>query len=136
MNCNALPAAVVAALVGSAVLAGCGGTSEPPTAAAPSKSSAVSGQHADKGMRSALSAQRGRSGTVKVWNATKGFGFIKDAETGNEIFVHITGLRAPLKTLEPGQAVRYLGRPGRKTIDAIDVTLVGSFVAKSGQRGG
>lgn len=33
-----------------------------------------------------------KNGTVKFFNHTKGFGFIKDVETGEEIFVHATGV--------------------------------------------
>ena len=31
-------------------------------------------------------------GIVKFFNETKGFGFIKDEESGEEYFVHVTGL--------------------------------------------
>ncbi|MZP57020.1 MAG: cold shock domain-containing protein, partial [Bacteroidales bacterium] len=31
-------------------------------------------------------------GTVKFFNVSKGFGFIKDAESENEYFVHVSGL--------------------------------------------
>ncbi|MEA3505769.1 MAG: cold shock domain-containing protein, partial [Bacteroidota bacterium] len=31
-------------------------------------------------------------GTVKFFNDTKGFGFIKDEESENEYFVHVSGL--------------------------------------------
>lgn len=33
-----------------------------------------------------------KKGTVKFFNYTKGFGFIKDDETGREIFVHQSGI--------------------------------------------
>jgi hypothetical protein len=32
------------------------------------------------------------TGTVKFFNETKGFGFIKEDESGKEYFVHVTGL--------------------------------------------
>jgi CspA family cold shock protein len=32
------------------------------------------------------------TGTVKFFNETKGFGFINDAATGQDVFVHVTGL--------------------------------------------
>ncbi|MDB3907589.1 cold-shock protein [Crocinitomicaceae bacterium] len=33
-----------------------------------------------------------KTGTVKFFNNEKGFGFIKEDETGNDVFVHKTGL--------------------------------------------
>jgi cold shock protein len=33
------------------------------------------------------------TGTVKFFNEAKGFGFIKDADSGTEYFVHVSGLR-------------------------------------------
>ncbi|MFM7399538.1 MAG: cold-shock protein, partial [Bacteroidota bacterium] len=33
-----------------------------------------------------------RTGTVKFFNTTKGFGFIIDSSTGEEIFVHVSGV--------------------------------------------
>jgi CspA family cold shock protein len=37
------------------------------------------------------------TGIVKFFNQTKGFGFIKDDETQNEIFVHVTGVLTPVQ---------------------------------------
>ena len=36
-----------------------------------------------------------KEGKVKFFNAAKGFGFIKDNETGEEHFVHVSGLVIP-----------------------------------------
>jgi CspA family cold shock protein len=36
-------------------------------------------------------------GIVKFFNVTKGFGFIKDDESQNEYFVHVTGLIYQIK---------------------------------------
>ena len=47
-------------------------------------------------------------GTVKWFNAAKGFGFIVPKTGGRDVFVHITAVQASrLKLLEEGQAVEY-----------------------------
>ena len=48
------------------------------------------------------------SGTVKWFNATKGYGFIQPASGGKDVFVHISAVeRADLSTLNEGQQVEY-----------------------------
>lgn len=48
------------------------------------------------------------TGTVKWFNAQKGFGFIQPTEGGNDVFVHISALeRAGISTLAEGQKVSY-----------------------------
>ena len=48
------------------------------------------------------------TGTVKWFNATKGFGFIQPDDGGNDVFVHISAVeRAGLGTLVEGQKVSY-----------------------------
>ncbi|VVT16212.1 putative cold shock protein y4cH [Roseovarius sp. EC-HK134] len=48
------------------------------------------------------------NGTVKWFNATKGFGFIAPAQGSKDVFVHITALeRAGLRSLDDGQAVSF-----------------------------
>ena len=48
------------------------------------------------------------NGTVKWFNATKGFGFIQPEEGGKDVFVHISAVeRAGLQTLNEGQKVTY-----------------------------
>jgi len=47
-------------------------------------------------------------GTVKWFNATKGFGFIMPSDGGKDVFVHITAVQAAgLKGLNDGQKVSY-----------------------------
>jgi CspA family cold shock protein len=47
-------------------------------------------------------------GTVKWFNATKGFGFIQPDDGGNDVFVHISAVeRAGLGTLREGQKVNF-----------------------------
>ncbi len=48
------------------------------------------------------------SGTVKWFNATKGFGFIQPGDGGKDVFVHISAVeKAGLKGLREGQAVSF-----------------------------
>ncbi|HET7594384.1 MAG TPA: cold-shock protein [Stellaceae bacterium] len=47
-------------------------------------------------------------GTVKWFNAQKGFGFIQPSDGGKDVFVHISAVeRAGLGTLREGQKIRY-----------------------------
>jgi CspA family cold shock protein len=56
------------------------------------------------------------TGTVKWFNATKGFGFIQPDDGGNDVFVHISAVeRAGLGTLREGQKVSYEVVPDRRS---------------------
>jgi len=66
------------------------------------------------------------SGTVKFFNAEKGFGFITPNGGGSEIFVHITALQASGVTdLREGQKVSFDTEPDRrgKGPKAININL-------------
>ncbi len=48
------------------------------------------------------------SGTVKWFNATKGYGFIVPQDGGKDVFVHITAVQAAgLNGLDEGQRVSF-----------------------------
>ena len=48
------------------------------------------------------------TGTVKFFNAQKGFGFIQPADGSKDVFVHISAVeRAGMRTLMEGQKVSY-----------------------------
>ena len=54
------------------------------------------------------------TGTVKWFDATKGYGFIEPEDGSKDAFVHISAVeRAGLGTLREGQKVRYEVQPGR-----------------------
>ena len=62
-----------------------------------------------------------QEGTVKFFNNSKGFGFIKSSETGEDIFVHTSGLRDDIRE---GDKVQYETEQGRKGLNAINVEVI------------
>lgn len=60
-----------------------------------------------------------KKGTVKFFNETKGFGFIK-AEDGEEIFVHATGLK---NEIQENDEVTFELEKGKRGMNAVNVTL-------------
>lgn len=63
-----------------------------------------------------------KTGVIKFFNATKGYGFIKEDGTGNEIFVHVTGLID--QDLTQGDKVSFEISEGRKGKNAINVKKI------------
>jgi len=64
-------------------------------------------------------------GTVKWFNATKGYGFIMPQDGGKDVFVHITAVQAAgLKGLNDGQKVSYEVTKERGKDAAIDLRLI------------
>ena len=65
------------------------------------------------------------NGTVKWFNATKGYGFIEPEDGGQDAFVHISALeRAGIATLNDGQKVSYelvTGRNGKEAAENIQL---------------
>ncbi len=63
-------------------------------------------------------------GTVKWFNASKGFGFI-EREGGPDVFVHFSAIQMPgYKSLAEGQKVQFTIENGPKGLQAADVQAV------------
>lgn len=58
------------------------------------------------------------TGTVKFFNEAKGYGFIVDDSSKNEIFVHVSGLE---ETISKNDKVTYDVKDGKKGLNAINV---------------
>ena len=64
------------------------------------------------------------TGTVKFFNAQKGYGFIA-REGGEDVFVHYSNIAGSgYKTLEEGQKVEFDVAPGRKGDEAQNVRVI------------
>ena len=62
------------------------------------------------------------TGTVKFFNDSKGFGFITNEVTGNDIFVHVSNLNG--LELREGDKVEYSEEEGRKGLVATNVSML------------
>ncbi|PVX49818.1 putative cold-shock DNA-binding protein [Balneicella halophila] len=62
-----------------------------------------------------------QEGTVKFFDTTKGFGFITATETGEDIFVHNSGL---VDDIRENDKVQYETEQGRKGLNAVNVQVL------------
>ncbi|MGB6230580.1 MAG: cold-shock protein [Litorimonas sp.] len=67
-----------------------------------------------------------KTGTVKFFNTSKGFGFIAPEGGGDDVFVHITALqRSGLDSINEGDKVQFSTavnqRSGKTAVDAISM---------------
>jgi len=62
-----------------------------------------------------------QEGTVKFFNSTKGFGFIKPANGGQDIFVHVSGL---IDEIRENDQVTFEVQNGKKGLNAVNVKVI------------
>ena len=62
-----------------------------------------------------------KKGTVKFFNQSKGFGFIREEEENKDYFVHLTGV---IGTIKDGDAVEFELEEDKKGMRAVNVKQV------------
>ena len=62
-----------------------------------------------------------KEGKVKFFNESKGYGFIKDNESEQEYFVHVSGL---IDEIHENDEVTFELKEGKKGLNAVDVKLL------------
>ncbi len=62
-----------------------------------------------------------KTGTVKFFDDTKGFGFIVEDNSGDEFFVHVSGL---VDEVKESDVVEFELKEGRKGLNAINVKVI------------
>jgi len=66
-----------------------------------------------------------QQGTVKWFNADKGFGFISPSDGGEDLFVHFSGIASSgYRSLDEGQLVQFDVEQGKKGMQATNVSVV------------
>lgn len=61
------------------------------------------------------------TGTVKFFNESKGFGFIKEDDSNKEHFVHISGL---IDEIREDDRVEFELQEGKKGLNAVNVKVI------------
>jgi cold shock protein len=61
-----------------------------------------------------------KNGIVKFFNESKGYGFIKDNESGKEYFVHVSGL---VDEVKEDDEVTFDLQEGKKGLNAVNVKV-------------
>ena len=62
-----------------------------------------------------------KEGTVKFFNRSKGFGFITPSDSGDDIFVHQSGL---IDEINENDKVKFDVEQGKKGLNAVNVQII------------
>lgn len=64
-----------------------------------------------------------KTGVVKFFNSSKGFGFIVPDDGGDDIFVHVSGLGDGVQ-IQENDKVEFDTEDGRKGVNAVNVHII------------
>jgi CspA family cold shock protein len=62
-----------------------------------------------------------KTGVVKFFNDSKGFGFVTEDESKTEYFLHVSGC---IDQVREGDSIEFDLKEGRKGLNAVDVRVV------------
>ena len=66
-----------------------------------------------------------QNGTVKWFNATKGYGFVEPSDKSKDVFVHISALeQSGIRELNEGQKISFTTETHNGKISATDIKLI------------
>ena len=66
-----------------------------------------------------------QTGSIKWFNATKGYGFIEPSDKSKDIFLHISAVEAiGLRDVQQGQKISYNTESRKGKTSAIDIKLI------------
>ena len=66
-----------------------------------------------------------KTGTVKWFNSTKGYGFLTPDKGGKDVFIHISALEAKgIRGLEDGQRISYDEEKNNGKVSAVNIELI------------
>jgi cold shock protein len=66
-----------------------------------------------------------QNGTVKWFNATKGYGFIEPSDKSKDVFLHISAVeQAGIRELNEGQKISFTTETQNGKVSAVDIKLI------------
>ena len=69
-----------------------------------------------------------QNGTIKQFNATKGYGFVEPSDKSKDVFVHISALeQAGIRDVNEGDKISFATETHNGKISAIDIKLIQGF---------
>ena len=122
---------MIALGAGVAALVACGATAAKPSlteaerAALEALGDEMAADYAAGNLKSLKGANQTQTGTVMWFNDSKGFGFIKQDNGGQDLFAHFSEIQSGgFKSLAENQRVEYEVKEGRKGLQAANIRIV------------
>ena len=122
---------MIALGAGVAALVACGATAAKPSLTADERAALealgdeMAADYEAGNLKSLKGANQTQTGTVMWFNDSKGFGFIKQDNGGQDLFAHFSEIQAGgFKALAENQRVEYEVKEGRKGLQAANIRII------------